>query len=202
MVPALTALVRSNDLGLDARKALSKTQIREVSNWRERNEELSLTVARAEAVRLAKQVLELDEQLVANERQLDELVKVSAAAPLLQEIGFKAISTAKCLAAWSHHGRVTNEAEFSSLAGVNPIPASSGNTVRHRLNRGGDRQLNSALHMGAISKMTHDAETRAYVEKRQAEHKTKREIRRCLKRYIARRVFRTLNAKNKVLQPA
>lgn len=63
--------------------------------------------------------------------------------------------------------------QFASLAGVNPIPASSGNTVRYRLNRGGDRALNSALHMVTVSKMTHDAETRAYVEKRQAEHKTK-----------------------------
>lgn len=201
-VNALTALVRSNDLGLDARKALSKTQIREVSNWRGRNEELSLTVARAEAVRLAKHVLELDEQLAANERQLDELVRVSEAAPLLQEAGFRAISAAKCLAAWSHHGRVTTEAEFASLAGVNPIPASSGNTVRHRLNRGGDRQLNSALHMVAVTKMTHDPETRAYVKKREAENKTTKEIRRCLKRFIARRVFKTLNAQNKVLQPA
>jgi len=200
-VNALTALLRSNDLGLDARKSLSKTQVVEVSKWRTRKEELSLSIARTEAIRLAKHVLELDEQLTKNEQQLDELVRVSEAAPLLQETGFKAISAAKCLAAWSHHGRVRTEAEFASLAGVNPIPASSGNTVRYRLNRGGDRALNSALHMVAISKMTHDAETRAYVAKRQAEKKTDREIRRCLKRYIARRIFRTLNAQNKVLQP-
>ncbi|MFJ4285780.1 transposase, partial [Paenarthrobacter nicotinovorans] len=81
-----------------------------------------------------------------------------------------------------------------SLAGVNPIPASSGNTVRHRLNRGGDRALNSALHMAAISRMTHDSETRQYVEKRRAEGRTDKEIRRCIKRYMARRIYRTLNA--------
>jgi transposase len=74
-------------------------------------------------------------------------VKVSEAAPLLDEKGFRATSAAKCLAAWSHEGRVRNEAAFASLAGVNPIPAASGNTVRHRLSRGGDRSLNSALHM-------------------------------------------------------
>lgn len=193
-VNALTALIRSNELGLDARGGVSRAQIVEMSKWRTRNEELSLSIARAEAVRLAKQVLELDQQLADNEQQLQELVKVSEAAPLLQEEGFAAISAAKCLTAWSHHGRVSTEAEFASLAGVNPIPASSGNTVRHRLNRGGDRALNSALHMVAVSKMEHDAETRAYVEKRQAEHKTNREIRRCLKRFIARRVFKTLNA--------
>ncbi len=201
-VNALTALLRSNDLGCDARKALSKTQIVEVSKWRSRNEELSLSIARGEAIRLAKHVLELDTQLADNERQLTELVHISEAAPLLEETGFQAISAAKCLAAWSHHGRITTDAEFASLAGVNPIPASSGNTIRHRLNRGGDRTLNSALHMVAVTKMTHDPETRAYVEKRRQEHKTDREIRRCLKRYIARRIFRTLNASATAMQPA
>src|SRR5699024_5723385 len=157
-------------------------------------EELSLSVACGEAVRLAKQVLELDKQLADNERQLTDLIHISEAAPLLEETGFQAISAAKCLAAYSHHGRITTDAEFAAFAGVNPIPASSGNTIRHRLNRDGDRGLNSALHMVAVTKMQHDAETRAYVEKRRAAHKTDREIRRRLKRYIARRIFRTLNA--------
>ncbi|GAA2044445.1 IS110 family transposase [Yaniella flava] len=199
-VNALTAVVRNNDLGLDARKALSKTQIEQIAKWRARKEELSVSVARTEAIRLAKHVVELSDQLSANEQHLTELVQVSEAAPLLDEPGFRAISAAKCLVAWSHHGRVRTEAEFASLAGTNPIPASSGNTVRHRLNRGGDRRLNSALHMVAVTKMTHDAETRAYVEKRRQEHKTDREIRRCLKRYISRRAFRILNAQHQRLQ--
>lgn len=200
-VNMLTALLRSNDLGMDARKALSKTQIAEVANWRARNEDLSVSIGRAEAVRLAKHVLDLDEQLDTNEQQLAELVQISEAAPLLKEKGFGTISAAKCLTAWSHHGRIHTEAEFASLAGVNPIPASSGNRVRFRLNRGGDRALNSALHMVAVVKMTHDEETLAYVSQRQAEGKTNREIRRCLKRYIARRVFRILNAEKQALQP-
>ncbi|MFJ4027997.1 transposase, partial [Paenarthrobacter sp. NPDC090009] len=143
---------------------------------------------------LAKHVLALAEQLTANENQLDELVKVSEAAPLLEETGFAAISAAKCLTAWSHEGRVRNEAAFASLAGVNPIPASSGNTVRHRLNRGGDRALNSALHMIAITRMTHDPKTLEYAERRRAEGRTTKEIRRCIKRYLARHIYRTLNA--------
>lgn len=192
-VNQLTALVRSNNLGIDARHPLSKAQIAEIAHWRSRKEELSVSVARTEAIRLARHSLELDQQLTNNEQQLGELVNISEAAPLLQEKGIRAISAAKCLAAWSHHGRIQTEAEFASLAGVNPIPASSGNTVRHRLNRGGDRSLNSALHLIAVSKMTHDEETRDYVEKRQAEDKTDREIRRCLKRFIARRVFKILN---------
>lgn len=193
-INALNALVRGNDLGIDARKKLTSTQITEVSKWRSREEELSLSIARTEAVRLARHILLLDEQLTANENQLDELVKVSEAAPLLEETGFAAISAAKCLAAWSHEGRVRNEAAFASLAGVNPIPASSGNTVRHRLNRGGDRSLNSALHMVAVTKMTHDTKTREYAEKRRAQGKTNKEIRRCIKRYLARHIYRTLNA--------
>lgn len=192
-VNALTALLRSNALGMDARRALNKTQIREVSTWRTRNEELALSIARTEATRLANHVLELDKQLTDNEHQLTELIQISEAAPLLKEKGFASIIAAKCLTAWSHHGRVRTEAEFASLAGVNPIPASSGNTTRNRLNRGGDRTLNSALHMVAVVKMTHDPETRSYVEKRRKEGKTDREIRRCLKRFIARRVFKILN---------
>ena len=145
-------------------------------------------------MRLSKHVLDLDEQLDANDKQLDSLVKVSEAAPLLEEKGFRAVTAAKCLVAWSHEGRVRSEAAFACLAGVNPIPGSSGNTVRHRLNRGGDRRLNSALHIAAVSRMTHDAKTCDYVEKRRAEGKTDKEIRRCVKRYLARRIFKILAA--------
>lgn len=121
-------------------------------------------------------------------------MQISQAAPLLKETGFRAISAGKRLAAWSHHGRVCTELEFASLAGVNPIPASSGNTVRHRLNRGGDRRLNSALHMAVVVRTAHDPATREYVARRTAEGKTPREIRRCLKRYLARALYRKLNA--------
>ncbi|QHK18551.1 IS110 family transposase [Pseudarthrobacter psychrotolerans] len=193
-INALNALVRGNDLGIDARRKLTPVQIEEISRWREREEELALSIARAEAVRLAKHILNLAEQLKSNEQKLDELVKVSEAAPLLEEKGFRAVTAAKCLVAWSHEGRVRSEAAFACLAGVNPIPASSGNTVRHRLNRGGDRRLNSALHMAAITRMTYDSETCDYVEKRRAEGKTDKEIRRCVKRYLARRIFRILTA--------
>lgn len=193
-VNALTALLRVNDLGLDARKPLTGTQIAEVSRWRARDEPLALSVARSEAIRLANHISKLDTDIKTNNDQITELVKISEAAPLLQENGFGPVTAAICLTAWSHHGRVHSEAAFASLAGVNPIPASSGNTVRHRLNRGGDRTLNRALHVAAVSRMTFDAATTAYVQKRQAEGRTKREIRRCVKRYLARRIYRTLNA--------
>lgn len=76
---------------------------------------------------------------------------------------------------------------------MNPIPASSGNTTRHRLNRGGDRRLNRALNVIAMVRMVHHPQTRAYADRRRAEGKTDREIRRCIKRYLARRLYRHLN---------
>ncbi|MEE9098321.1 IS110 family transposase [Pseudarthrobacter phenanthrenivorans] len=193
-VNALTALLRTNDLGLDARSSLTGGQILEVSRWRAHEEPLAVSVARSEAIRLAKRIGDLDAEIKANGSRITELVQVSEAAPLLQEAGFGPVTAAICLTAWSHQGRVRSEAAFASLAGVNPIPASSGNTIRHRLNRGGDRTLNKALHMVALTRMAFDPETIAYAAKRQAEGRTKKEIRRCVKRYLARRIYRTLNA--------
>jgi transposase len=78
------------------------------------------------------------------------------------------------------------------LGGSAPIPASSGQTIRYRLNRGGDRQLNCALHTIVLARLKHDPATRAYAARREAEGKTPREIKRCLKRYVARHLFRVL----------
>ena len=195
-VNALTALLRVNDLGLDARKPLTGAQIADVTRWRARDEPLAASIARSEAVRLAQRVTGLDAEIKTNTTRITELVKISDAAPLLQETGFGPVTAAICLTVWSHPGRVRSEAAFASLAGVSPIPASSGNTVRHRLNRGGDRTLNKALHMVALSRMTFDPATVDYVRKRQAEGRTTKEIRRCVKRYLARRIYRTLNAPN------
>ncbi|GES15421.1 hypothetical protein Amac_090180 [Acrocarpospora macrocephala] len=88
--------------------------------------------------------------------------------------------------------RLTSEAAFASLCGVSPVPASSGRTTRHRLNRGGDRQANRALYTITLVRMSHDPNTRAYVKRRTKEGLSKREIIRCLKRYIARQLYRIL----------
>ena len=87
-----------------------------------------------------------------------------------------------------------SEAAFAQLAGVAPIEASSGTVVRHRLNRRGDRQLNRALHTIVLVRMRQHPETNAYVQRRVAEGKSVREIKRCLKRYVARQLFRELEA--------
>ncbi|MEA2025789.1 MAG: IS110 family transposase [Chloroflexota bacterium] len=111
---------------------------------------------------------------------------------LLAEPGVGVLSAARILNAWSHAGRIRSEAAFAMLAGVAPVEASSGQTVRHRLNRSGDRQLNRALHTIVLVRLAHDAETRAYARRRTEEGKTPREIKRCLKRHVARRIFRLL----------
>jgi transposase len=92
---------------------------------------------------------------------------------------------------FSHPGRCRTEAAFAALGGTSPVPASSGQTVRHRLNRG-DRALNRAIDVIALVRMRSCPRTRAYVARRTAERKTPREIRRCLKRYIARELYRQL----------
>ena len=90
--------------------------------------------------------------------------------------------------------RLRSEASFAMMCGVCPIPASSGKTQRHRLNRGGNRQANSALHMVVVCRMRTDERTRAYVARRTLEGLSKREIMRCLKRYVAREIYRVLTA--------
>ena len=102
------------------------------------------------------------------------------------------ITAAQFLISWSHPGRIRNEAAFAALAGAAPIPASSGTITRHRLNRAGDRQLNRALHTVAMTRLRIHEPTQAYTARRTAEGKTPREIRRCVKRAIAREVFRIM----------
>ena len=192
-INALTALVRSVELGADARRPLSRSQISAIARWRVRNEDLGLATARAESRRLARKVIFTTEELDRNREVLAALVAASGSAQFLDEVGIGAINAAVILVAWSHGGRIRSEAAFASLSGTCPIPASSGNTERHRLNRGGDRRLNRALSSIALTRMSHDPETRAYVERRKSEGKTPKEIKRLLKRYIARQVYRRLS---------
>ena len=129
----------------------------------------------------------------AAELEREILANVRALAPqLLDEPGVGPIVAAQVIVAWSHQGRVRSEAAFARLAGVAPIPASSGQTVRHRLSRGGDRQLNRALHTVILHRRQHDPVTKAYIARRIAEGKTRREATRLLKRYLARHLYRVL----------
>ena len=102
------------------------------------------------------------------------------------------LTAAKLIGEIASIGRFASDAKLARLAGAAPIPASSGRTHRHRLDRGGNRQLNCALHRLAISKGRLDPDTAAYLARKQAEGKSRREALRCLKRHLARRVFKLL----------
>jgi transposase len=140
---------------------------------------------------LARRVRALETEATDHEKAIRAIVR-SWRPDLLELCGVGPIVAAVVLTAWSHPGRCRNDAAFAMLAGAAPIPASSGKTVRYRLNRSGNRQLNRALHTIALSRLRYDPDTLAYAEGRRAEGKTDREIKRCLKRYIARRLFRQL----------
>jgi transposase len=142
---------------------------------------------------LAVSVHELDQTLYDNRKQIRALVTTLCPA-LLDQRGVGPICAAEALTAWSHKGRLRSEAAFAALAGVNPIPASSGRTTRHRLNRGGDRILNRAIHTIAKSRRRCHQPTQTYVARRTAEGKTDKEINRCLKRYLARQLFQIMEA--------
>jgi transposase len=131
--------------------------------------------------------------------EIDELntritAAVKACAPqLLQRYGVGPdTAAALLLAAGDNPQRLTREASFAALCGVSPIEASSGKTHRRRLNRGGDRQANSALYTIAIARLRWDSRTQDYVKRRVTESKTRREAIRCLKRYISRELYRDI----------
>jgi transposase len=140
---------------------------------------------------LAQRVRQLRRESQTLEQELER--RVRALAPqLLARPGVGPISAAAVLIAWSQPQRVRSEAAFARLAGAAPVPASSGKTIRNRLDRGGDRQLNRALHTIILTRRRTDTETKAYIARRITEGKTQREAVRCLKRYLARSLYRTL----------
>ena len=124
-------------------------------------------------------------------REIETLTR-KLAPQLLAQPGVGPLAAAQVLISWSHRGRITSEAAFARLAGCAPIPASSGQTVRYRLDRGGDRRLNRALHMILVTRRRTHAPTIAYIERRIHEGKSRREAIRCLKRYLARNLYRLL----------
>lgn len=141
---------------------------------------------------LARRSQTLTTEAAEHKRMILQIVR-SWRPDLLAQPGIGPITAATVLCAWSHPGRIHSEAAFAMLAGVAPIPANSGQiTRRYRLNRHGDRQLNRALHIIALSRIRYDQTTRDYTARRTTEGKTSREIKRCLKRYIARDLYRLL----------
>ena len=132
-------------------------------------------------------------QLPVLSRQADALARellvlIKAHRPqLLAEIGCGALTAALLIGRTAGAERFRSDASFARQAGTAPIPCSSGQRDRHRLDRGGDRQLNHALHIIAITRARHDPATKAYLARKEAEGKTKKGALRCLKRHLARR---------------
>ena len=151
-----------------------------------------LGAAKLALVSLARRWSALDAEIEMLGAELGRLV--ARAAPTL--VAVKGVGTdvagALLTAAGDNPERLHSEASFAALCGASPIEASSGRSTRHRLNRGGDRQANSALYTVVINRLTWDDRTRAYMARRTAEGKSKREAIRCLKRYVARELYREI----------
>jgi transposase len=161
-----------------------------VSRWLSRRQpELQVQIARelvANCRKLNRAIAELDQELQQ---------RVDATAPALLELpGCAAVTAAKLLAEIGPIDRFRSDAQLARHSGVAPLEASSGRTQRHRLDRGGNRQLNAALHRIAITQSRYHPDARAYLERKKAEGKSRREALRCLKRLLARVVFNTLKA--------
>jgi transposase len=141
--------------------------------------------------RLAKRIVLLEQELAEIDRELARLTR-RLCPKLLAEQGVGPLCAAQVLVSSADPNRLHSEPAFAALAGVSPIEASSGPRKRHRLNRGGDRQLNWALHMSALNRIRYHPETRSYYTRLLDRGKTKREAIRIVKRALARRLYRTI----------
>jgi transposase len=150
--------------------------------------------AKAALRSLARRVIELDSEIATLGRQLKQLVATAAPTTTSRVAVSTGHAGTLLVTAGQNLERLKNEASFAALCGASPIPVSTGRTDRHRLNYGGDRDANRALHMIAVCRLRYCERTRAYAERRTAEGKTKTEIIRCLKRYIAREIYHALVA--------
>jgi transposase len=144
--------------------------------------------------RLARRYQQLSREIAELDAELQPLVRITAPA-LLELPGVGAEVAGQLLAsAGDNPDRMRSEAAFAHLCGVAPLPASTGRKDRHRLNRGGDRAANTALHTVVLTRLRYDPRTREYMRRRTGQGLGKKEIMRCLKRYVAREVYRVITA--------
>ena len=148
---------------------------------------MRVRIARDELRRLR----ELTQAIKALEAEIAELV-AQVAPQLLTEPGFGPLTAAKLVGEIAGADRFASDAKLARAAGLAPIPVSSGRTNRHRLDRGGNRQVNAAIHRVAVTRARCHPETRDYIARKTAEGKTHREAIRCLKRHLARRIWHLL----------
>jgi transposase len=147
-----------------------------------------------------RQMRELSRTIDALETEIRELV-AQVAPQLLAEPGFGPLTAGKLIGEIAGAKRFTSDAKLARAGGIAPIPVSSGKTNRHRLDRGGNRQINTAIHRVAVTRARCHAETRAYIERKRSEGKTNREAIRCLKRHLTRRVWHLLQTTQHSSEP-
>ncbi len=145
--------------------------------------------AKASLRAIARRWLDLDAEIKSYDAHLEPLARQCAPAMVEAQGIETGIAAEMLILVGDNPERIRSEAAFAKLCGACPVPASSGKTSRHRLNRGGHRQANAALHRVVIVRMRTHQPTIAYVKRRTAEGKTKREIIRCLKRFVAREIY-------------
>ena len=187
------ALTAPDDLRQELRHLSTKALTKRCTAFRDTPQRLVAERCVRNTMRLiARRIRYLADEITVHDTAMKDLVD-QAAPQLVAEPGIGYVTAAMLYIAWSHPGPCRNEAAFARLAGVAPLPATSGqNQDRHRLNRSGDRQLNYALYIVSLSRTINHQPTRGYRDKRRSEGNTDREIRRCIKRYIARRAWRLL----------
>jgi transposase len=173
-----------------ARGSLNKSRVldRVDRRLRQLGTSARVRVAREQVARLRS----LNGQIDALKRELRALVQAHR-PELLAEVGCGELTASILIGRTAGAERFRSEASFALQSGSAPIPCSSGQRTQYRLNRGGDRQLNHALHIIAITRANHDPATKQYLARKEAEGKTRRGALRCLKRYLARRYHRLLS---------
>jgi transposase len=197
----MTVIAAPDEVRDQIRNLTRMQLIRILAAWRPdvSNAADPVTANRVALKSLARRYLELCDEI----SDLDQLINplVEALAPqLLARLGIGIeVAGQMLVTAGDNPDRMTSEAAFAMLCGVAPLPASSGMTQRHRLNRGGDRQANRALHLAVVSRIRLDPKTRAYMAKKTAQGHSKLEIIRCLKRYLAREIYYLLNPGRQVI---
>jgi transposase len=167
---------------------------RRAAKWRPGTGHDPVTVTRRAIRSLARRWLDLTEEITTHNTDLNELVHLAAPQLVAQHGVSRDVAAKLLIAAGDNPERIRTESGFAALCGVNPIRASSGKTTRHRLNRSGDRQANNALWVIAMVRLRSDPATRAYAQRRKEEGLSHREIVRCIKRYLARRLYPILLA--------
>ena len=169
-----------------------KARVKTCARFRPGTDHTTTAYAKRALQHLARRYQALDVEIAQLEAEIRRLCAQANPALLATEGVGPDTAAALLVAAGDNPKRMKSERSFAALCGASPVQASSGRTLRHRLNRGGNRQANNALWRIATTRMRTDAATKAYVARRKAEGKKKKEIIRCLKRHIAREIYRLL----------